>query len=148
MRIAIIALLLSGCLGNDGADLFGGTYTGQSSYSATVTGNAQGFAGAAPLTVVDDGDTTMAFGANCTLLFDEVKVATDSRGTATSATAVLSAPACTVAIEGGTATFDATNGQVTSTGGSSIVVSVGGNLSAWLGAPATGYLTVMFQGTN
>jgi hypothetical protein len=146
MRIAIIALLLSGCVEDDGPTLFNGTYSGQSSYAATVTGNAQGFAGAAPLTVVDDGDETMALGTSCTLLFDNVRVATDSRGTATSATAALSGQACTIGVEGGTATFVA-SGSATSTGGTSLVVSVGGNVTTWIGAPASGDLTVMFQGT-
>ena len=138
---------LAGCLGDQASTLFNGTYPGQSSYAATIEGNGQGLAGAAPLIAIDDGDRTMELGSGCELAFDDVMLATDSRGQGTSATAALAGADCQVPVDGGSATFAVTSGSATSTGGTSLAVSVGGDLSSWNGAPATGYLTVMFQGT-
>jgi hypothetical protein len=141
-----VAFVLSGCVGDQAATLFQGTYQGQSAYAATLAGNGQGLAGAAAMTATDDGDTTMALGSGCLLYFEDVMLATDSRGQGTSATAMLAGPSCVVPVDGGTAIFDATTGSAISTGGTSLQVSVGGNLSMWLAQPTTGYITVTFQG--
>jgi hypothetical protein len=59
---------------------------------------------------------------------------------------MLAGTACEVPVDGGSATFDVTSGSAISTGGTSLAVSIGGNLVSWLGAPTTGYITVTFQG--
>nr|HEX4314329.1 hypothetical protein [Kofleriaceae bacterium] len=150
MRITSISLAvcaLAGCFPDQGEELFDGTYPGESSYAATITGNGDGLAGAAPITAVDDGDLTMALGSACTLSFENIQLDTDSRGTATSATAMLAGVGvCTVPVDGGTAVFEVTSGSTTSTGGTSLGVSVGGNLMSWVGSGASGYITVTFQG--
>ena len=138
-------LVLVGC--DQSSTLFNGVYSGQSSYAATVTGNADGFAGASPLTVADDGDNVMTFGSGCTLTFDNVMLATDSRDQGTSATAMLEGTSCAVDVAGGSATFTVMTSSATSTGGTSLIVAVGGNIASWLGAATTGYISVMFQGT-
>jgi hypothetical protein len=144
---AAAACALAGCYDDDqAAELFQGTFPGQSAYSATVEGNGDGLAGAAPMTAVDDGDISMQLGSGCMLAFDDVILATDSRGQGTSATASLAGADCVVPVDGGTATFDVTSGSSTSTGGTSLAVSIGGQLTSWVGTPATGYMTVMFQG--
>jgi hypothetical protein len=143
----IAAYLLAGCFDeNQAATLFQGTYPGESSYAATITGNGDGLAGAAPLTAIADGDLTLDLGSGCMLAFDDVMLATDSRGRGTSATAMLAGAGCSVPVDGGTATFNVTSGSSTSTGGTSLAVSIGGELTSWVGAPATGFITVMFQG--
>jgi hypothetical protein len=147
MRIIWISLALAGCFPDQGSELFDGTYPGESSYAATITGNGDGLAGAAPLTAIDDGDATMQLGTSCSLAFEDIQTDTDSRGTATSATAMLAgAGLCTVPVDGGTAVLEVTSGSTTSTGGTSLAVSIGGNLSSWNGSAADGYITVMFQG--
>jgi hypothetical protein len=144
----VAACALAGCVDeHPAATLFNGTFPGQSSYAATVEGNGQGFAGAAPLTVIDDGDFTMQLGPTCTLNFDDITLATDSRGGPTSATAMLAGAGCEMPVDSGSATFNVTSGSATTTGGTGLVVSVGGDLVTWLAAPASGYVTVMFQGT-
>ncbi len=142
----VVIACAGGCIEDQSSTLFAGTYPGESSYAATIEGNGQGLSGAAPLTVVDNGDRTMELGTTCTLSFDNVTLATDSRGQGTSATAMLAGTGCEVPVDGGSATFDVTSGSATSTGGTSLVLSVGGNLVSWLGKPASGYVTVMFQG--
>src|SRR5579862_8517372 len=108
---------LVGCIPDQAATLFQGTYPGQSSYAATIEGNGGGPAGAAPMTAIDDGDQTMERGSGCTLAFGDVILATDSRGQGTSATAMLAGEAsCEVPVDGGLATFNATSGSATSTG--------------------------------
>ena len=59
---------------------------------------------------------------------------------------MLSGMGCVVPVDGGSATFNVTSGSATSTGGTSLAVSIGGELVSWLDAPSTGYITVMFQG--
>ncbi len=143
----LAACALAGCFDEDqAATLFQGTYPGESSYAATVEGNGDGLAGAAPLTVIADGDRTMELGSGCMLAFDDVMLATDSRGQGTSATAMLAGAGCSVPVDGGTATFNVTSGSSTSTGGTNLAVSIGGELVSWIGTPATGFITVMFQG--
>jgi hypothetical protein len=144
-RLVVLAAV-SGCVENQAATLFNGKYVGQASYSATVAGHPQGFAGAAPLDVIDDGDRTMQLGTTCELAFADIMLATDSRGRGTSATAALSGATCTVPVDGGTATFAATTGSATSTGGTSLAVSVGGDLASWHGTATTGYIKVEFDG--
>jgi hypothetical protein len=148
MRTIWISLAIAGCYFPDqGSELFNGTYPGESSYAATITGNGDGLAGAAPLTTIDDGDATMQLGTGCSLAFEDVQLDTDSRGTATSATASLAgAGLCTVPVDGGTAVFEVTSGSTTSTGGTSLGVSIGGNLMSWVGSAADGYITLTFQG--
>ena len=140
------AIALAGCIPDQAETLFNGTYPGESSYAATIEGNGQGLAGAAPMTAVANGDSSLSLGSGCTLAFDDVNLATDSRGQGTSATAMLVGTGCEVPVDGGSATFDVTSGSATSTVGTSLMVSVGGSLVSWVGTPSSGYATVMFQG--
>jgi len=142
----VVLTAMSGCVTDQASTLFNGTYVGQSSYAATIAGDAQGDAGAAPLTVTNAGDQTMQLGTTCELAFEDIYLATDTRGRGTSATAMLSGSACTVPVDGGSATFTPTSGSATSTGGTSLSVSIGGELTSWAGTAASGYITVQFQG--
>ncbi|HEY1546377.1 MAG TPA: hypothetical protein VGG28_01085 [Kofleriaceae bacterium] len=149
MRIVSLSLVvLAGCYPDQAEELFNGVYPGESSYTATITGNSDGLAGAAPLTTIDDGDASMQLGSDgCALVFEDIQLDTDSRGDASSATAMLDGiDTCTVPVDGGTAVLEVTSGSTTSTGGTSLAVSIGGNLSSWAGSAATGYITVTFQG--
>ncbi len=137
---------LAGCIPDQAAQLFNGVYSGQSSYAATIDGTGQGLAGAAPMTASANGDESLELGGGCILEFSDIDLATDSRGQGTSATAMLSGSGCAVPVDGGAAMFNVTSGSATSTGGTSLMVSVGGELVSWVGAPAMGYATVMFQG--
>ena len=145
--ISLAICALAGCFPDEGSELFDGTYPGESSYTATLTGNGDGLAGAAPLTAVDNGDLSMTLGTDgCELAFEDVEVDSDGHG-ATGATAMLAGTgSCTVPVDGGTAILEVTSGTATSSGGTSLAVSIGGELSSWDGSAATGYVTVTFMG--
>jgi hypothetical protein len=149
---AIAAIVASaGCIPSEhdlAAEYFRGTYAGDSSYSATVTGSGSGLSGAAPMQAVVDGVSTMTLAQDCQLSFDSVALSHTGRGDITAGTAgVTTGQTCTVPVDGGVAVFSVANGTASRNGDYELDVTMGGNLVSWLGMPTQGFVTFQFQGT-
>jgi hypothetical protein len=157
---AVFALVASTACSPYHGHYMSGTYVGSGSYSATLAGAGTGLAGAVPLDVaIDDsvgtntynepvdGNVTLNLSARCVLIANYSSLVA-SRGTVTSVSAgVEQHQPCTLPVDGGEAVFVVSSGEAT-TVGSTLDLTLGGDLSSWDGMPANGYVTFTFHGAS
>jgi hypothetical protein len=141
------ACTLGGCFVDPTAEYFEGTYPGNGSYTATLPGNPTGLVGAAPLTAVLDGDSSIELGPNCVLGIASASIAGGRDGITSGAATIGPQQSCQLPVDGGSAVFTVEDGLVARSGDYAVDVSLGGALSSWQGTPTTGgYIDFTFQG--
>ena len=161
MRFALCLVIATWgmCTGCGPSTDIAGSYTGNVTYTASITAPSAGdLAGAEPATVVladgPNGSVSATLGG-CTLATSQrvAFVTTPGRSGAQqwlfTSQDITTGQSCTVPITGGTITLSVVQGDLIVDAGNTMTLELGGNISSATGTSATaGYLAYVFDGAT